>query len=444
MISDFFKPEIRDTDYMSDLEAAEHLKPAWAARIMLLAIIALVAFIITWAALAEVDVMTRGSGQVVPSREVQVVQSLEGGILAELMVQEGERVTAGQPLMRISDVQFSSEERGTEARFLGLSLKKARLEAEASGEEFTIPDGLGEQNPNLARNEMELYVSRQKELTNAYDILDKRIEKAEADLSEVQAQINRLAQNRNLLREELEITSEMVRQRAVPKIEEIRLNRELSDIQGQIAANTERKKSLQAELNVARQERDSQADRFRSGALAELSDVETEIAALEESLTAISDRVERTELRSPVEGIVNNIAVKTIGGVIEPAQRLIEIVPVDDELKIIARVSPDEIAFLSPGQPVKVKITAYDPQKYGSLDGELVRIGANSITDRQGDIWFEIEVKTDKNYMGTAQNPLPITPGMVANVEVITGKRTILNYLMKPFLRARDVAFTEQ
>jgi len=149
-------------------------------------------------------------------------------------------------------------------------------------------------------------------------------------------------------------------------------------------------------------------------------------------------------VRSPVDGIVKNIAINTVGGVVEPAMKLVEIVPVDDELKIVARVSPNDVAFLRPGLPAKVKITAYDAHKYGSLDGELSRIGANSVQDGEGGVFFEIEVVTDRNYVGGADNPLPITPGMVAHVEVITGKRTVMEYLLKPLLRARDVALTER
>lgn len=178
--------------------------------------------------------------------------------------------------------------------------------------------------------------------------------------------------------------------------------------------------------------------------MGELNEVETSIKQLDENLTTIGDRVFRSEIRSPVNGVVNKITLKTIGGVVEPAMQLVEIVPLDDELKIMARVPPHEIAFLHPGQDVNVKITAYDPQRYGSLKGNLVRIGANSVTDREGNVFFEIEVRTDKNYLGTERKPLPITPGMVAETEVITGKRTILEYLLKPILRARDRALTER
>jgi adhesin transport system membrane fusion protein len=172
--------------------------------------------------------------------------------------------------------------------------------------------------------------------------------------------------------------------------------------------------------------------------------VESQISQLTESLTAIGDRVSRTEIRSPVKGTVNKITLKTVGGVIEPAMKLVEIVPLDDDLKIVAKVTPQEIAFLRPGQDVNIKISAYDPQRYGSLKGKLVRLGANSVTDNDGNIFFEIEVHAHKNYLGTAENPLPITPGMVAETEIITGKRTIFSYLMKPVMRAKDKALTER
>ena len=436
--------KVKDTDFMSELEAATRMRPARSSMLLLFTIMGLVVAFIVWSMLARVEEITRGSGQVVPSQEIQIVQSLEGGILQEILVRQGEMVEKGQPLMRISDVQFSSEERGTEARFIGLRAKQARLNAEASGETFTVPEELSEKAPNIAQNEMALYQSRQKELNNQYAILDQQIQKASADLAEVNAQISRLSQSRGLLQQELEITREMVRKRAVPKLEEIRLTREVADMSGQINAESQRRASLTAELASAKKEREGQADKFRSQALSELNEVQTEIAALQENLKSIGDRVDRTELRSPVDGVVNSIALNTIGGVVEPAMRLMEIVPVDDELKIVAKVAPNEIAFIRPGQPAKVKITAYDPQKYGALDGKLERIGASSVTDNEGNIFFEIEVRTDKNYLGDEDLQLPITPGMVADVEIITGKRTIMEYLIKPLLRTRDRALTER
>lgn len=439
-----FNPKTKDTDFMSELEAARHMRPNKAALLLFVSIIALVACIFFWMASSQVEELTRAQGQVVPSQDIQVIQSLEGGVLESLNVKEGQQVKKGDILLRISDVQFSSEERGTEARSLSLKAKKSRLEAEAHGKELVLPQEVLEKAPQIAANEKSLYRSRQNELENTYSILDDRISQASAEMGEVRAQISRLYNSRKLLNKELAITREMVRKRAAPKIDEIRLDRQISDLSGQINADAQRKRALEAEVKVAKKERASQLDKFQSQAFGELNQVETEIAGLKESLKSIGDRVDRAELRAPVDGIVNRIAIKTIGGVVEPAMRLVEIVPLDDELKIVAQVLPNEIAFIRPGQAAKVKITAYDPQKYGSLDGELTRIGASSVKDGEGNTFFEIEVRTLKNYMGDESNPLPITPGMVADVEVITGKRTILEYMMKPILRARSRAFTER
>ena len=433
-----------DTDFMSDLDAAARLKPNIAANLFLFAIVAMVVFFLVWASFSEIEEMTRGSGQVVPSQEIQVVQSLEGGILAELLVQEGDRVEKDQILVRISDVAFSSEERGTEAKSLGLRAKKARLGAEANGTEFTLPEDIIKEVPDLAENEKALYVSRQRELANAKAIYEDKISKAEAQIAETNAEIKRIKDNRGLLYRELEITREMVAKRAVPKLEEIRLQRQATDLSGQLKTNEEKLVGLEAELRAAGNELKDQDDKFRSQALGELNDVETQIKQLEESLKSIEDRVYRTELRAPVSGIINNIAVKTIGGVIEPAHKLVEIVPVDDELKIVAKVMPTDVAFLKPGQEALVTITAYDPQRYGRLDGKLMRIGANSVTDRDGNVFFEIELRTEKNYLGSELSPFPITPGMVAEAQIVTGKRTIMEYLLKPILRARDVALRER
>ncbi len=436
--------DAEDIEFMEELEAAVRLRPSATSNLMLISIGALVVILVGWMSFSKIDEMTHGEGQVVPSSEIQIVQSLEGGVLKELLVSEGEVVKKGQPLLKISDVAFASEERGAAAKKESLLAKKARLEAEAHGKPFELPKDLVEKVPDIARNEEQLYQSRQRELTNAKAILNDRISSAESQLSELGAKVARLSESKKLVQQELEITRKMVEQRAVPKLDEIRLNREVNDLSGQINEAAEERQGLQADLSAARNERQDQENKFRSQALGELNDVQTQLSQLNENLAAIGDRVDRSELRSPVDGIVNKIMLKTLGGVVEPAMKLVEIVPVGDNLKIIARVAPSEIAFLRPGQPVKVKISAYDPQRYGTLEGELVRLGANSVTDSKGNIFFEIEVRTAKNHLGDEGNPLPITPGMVAQTEIITGERSILGYLMRPVLRAKDRALSER
>ena len=433
-----------DKYFMNELDAATRLRPSVASHFMLLTVASLVGAFFVWAGTSEIEEITRGGGKVVPTQEIQVVQSLEGGILTELFVTEGQQVKKGDVLLKINDVAFSSEERGAEARSLALKAKKARLNAEAQGKTFVAPKEVLEKFPNIARNEEALFRSRQQELNNAKSILDNKISSARAELREVQAKINRLSDSRGSLKKELSLTEKMVAKRAVPEIEAIRLRREISDVSGQMREATQRKSGLDADLRGAQRERADRENKFKSQVLGELNEIESQISQLKENLTAIGDRVDRSEVRSPVDGVVNKVAIKTIGGIIEPAMQLVEVVPLDDELKIIARVLPQEIAFLRQGQEANIKISAYDSQRYGALKGVLTRIGANSVTDKEGNVAFEIELEANQNYLGTKENPLPITPGMVAEVEIITGERTILSYLAKPVLRAKDKALTER
>ncbi|MCB9965303.1 MAG: HlyD family type I secretion periplasmic adaptor subunit [Rhodospirillales bacterium] len=434
----------KDTDFMDELDAVAKMRPREGSRVLLFTIFFLIVFFGVWASVSQIEQLARGEGQVVPSAEIQVVQSLEGGIVQELLVSEGDRVEKDQVLLRLSDVFFASEERGTQARFLGLQAKRARLRAEAKGEEFSLPEDVTTKAPDIAKNEMALYASRQAEYRNQKSILEEKINAIKSRISEAQSEAARYESSRASLQKELEITKKMVEQRAVPELEKLRLERDVSDSSGRAREARQRAEGLRAELSATENELKNQADEFRTKALGELNDVDTQLSALEENLKSIGDRVYRTDVRAPVAGIVDKISIKTIGGIIEPAKPIVEIVPLGDDLKIIAKVSPNDIAFLKLGQDVNVKISAYDPQRYGSLKGKLVRIGANSVKDNKGGVFFEVEVRTEKTYLGTAEKPFPITTGMLARIEIITGKRTIMEYLLKPILRARSVALTER
>ncbi len=433
-----------NTEFMDELNAAVKAKPREGSLLLLFTIFFLFLFLLIWASFSEIEELSRGQGQVVPSAEIQVVQSLEGGIVQEILVAEGDRVDKDQVLVRLSDVFFASEERGTEARFNGLQLRKSRLEAEIAGVAYEAPQELSEKSPDLAQNEIALYGSRLAEYQNQQGILKDKIASITSRISEAQSEASRYESSRASLQKELEITRKMVAQRAVPEMEKLRLEREVSDASGRAREARQKAEGFKAELSATESELKDQRDQFRSKALQELNEVQTQLGALEENLTSIGDRVYRTEVRAPVAGIVDKISIKTKGGILEPAQPIAEIVPLGNDLKIIANVSPNDIAFLKPGQDVSVKISAYDPQRFGSLKGTLKRISANSVKDNDGNVFFEVEVHTDKNYLGADSNPLPISAGMVANIEIITGKRTIMEYLLKPILRARSVALTER
>jgi len=435
---------LNDTDFMGDLDAAVKVASSPSMSFLLYIIIGLIGFIIVWAKFSEIEVITRGQGQVIPTSEIQLVQSLEGGILSDLNVSVGDRVDKGQLLARIRNVAFASEERGYEVQALSLQLKKQRLNAEINNKNFSINENIKVKNKDLSDAEMALFYSRKNELNKLLDGVEKSVNRANANLQEVKAAISRMVNSRNLLSQQLDITRKLVAKNAMPKLEGIKQEREFSDINGEIATTQQRQKSLQAELASVKNKREEILAQFKSAALTELTDVEMQIAAIEERLTTAGDRVDRTELRAPVDGVIQSIGQKTLGGIVEPAMKLMEIVPLNDDLKIRAKIEPADIAFLKIDQDVNVKVTAYDPQKFGALKGKLKRVSADTIEDKDGNIFFEIDVVTDKNYLGNIDNKLPIIPGMVADVEVVTGKRSIMDYMLKPFLRARDRALTEQ
>lgn len=433
-----------DADFMAEAVAATRLQAKWSANALLYAVTAFFVCFVLWAMFAKVEQLTRGMGQVVPSSETQMVQSLEGGILAEMLVREGDQVKKGDPLARVRNVAFAADEAGIVAKAASLTLKRDRLQAEAQGLEFTPDADLAAKFPAIAANEVALHKSRRQDLENVLSLLDDKITQAQASLREISAQIGGLSETKALLQREVDMTRAMVQKKAAPEMNLVRLERELADIRGNLNSTSQRRDAVTAELSVSKRERADKENRFKSEALAEISETEAQLAPLAASLTTATDRVDRSELRAPTDGIVKSIHQNTIGGVIEPAKVVMEIVPIHEDLKVTAKVSPTDIAFLQIGQKVKVKITAYDSQRYGALDGRLTRIGADTVTDSKGNVFFEIDAVTDKNHLGTEANPLPIMPGMVAQVDVITGDRTIMSYLMKPFLRARYEALTER
>lgn len=433
-----------DVEFMSELEAAANLRPSRAAGFFLFAVLGLFVWLVVWAAISEVDERVRGVGQVMPSSDIQVVQSLDPGILTEILVQEGDKVSKGQIMLRVDDVQAATQGRGIEAQMMGLMAKQARLRAEATGQPYAPDAAIAKKYPDIAATEEKLYASRQEELKTGLAIIEDEVREAEANIAEVKASIGKLSQSRGLLQKQLGITRRLVEKKAQPEIEALKLERELAEISGNLSTAVQSQKSLEAKLSAAQRREGEKVQGLRSQALGELNDVEARIASIKESLTAAEDKVSRTELKSPVDGIVHKLHVKTVGGVIQPAQKLAEVVPLHDDLVIRARIAPADVAFLKPGQTVRVSITAYDPQIFGTLEGKLERIGADTVEDAKGEAWFEIDVRTGGSSLGTAENPLPIAPGMVAETEVVTARRTILTYLMKPVLRARDRAFTEK
>ena len=425
--------------------ALAETRPAMAANALLIVIAAFFLWAWFWAGTTELDEVTRGTGQVIPSSEVQVVQSLEGGLLSALMVNEGDLVNAGQVLARIDDVAFTAEQRGSEAEILGLDAAIARLTAEVDGSELNFPESLVATRPDFVDAERALYEERRGKLDSSLAILADESRQTEFAISETQAKINQLTSNTGLVRRELDITAGLVANGVVAEVEKIRLQQKLNQTAGELRQAREAIQRLEAELAVNNRRKEELIATFRTSAREQLNQRQVERASMSERQASADDRVRRTELRAPVSGEVKSIALKTEGAVVRGATDLIEIVPLEDDLKIAARIRPADIAFLRPGQEVRVKITAYDFAIFGSLPAILERISADTIIGDDNERYYEIEVRTDRNYLDgrSVGEKLPIRPGMVAEVEILTGKRTVLEYLLKPLTRIRDRAMTE-
>lgn len=413
-------------------------------RLTIWGLIAFVTFCLLWANFAVVDEVTRGDGKAIPSSRLQKIQNLEGGIVAELFVREGQVVEAGAPLLRLDDTRFASNVGETEADRLALLLRVERLSAEVQGRDLLVADEVREKAPRQADNEIELFNSRKQQLLDEVAGLEEQLIQRQQELREFASKQVQYRNSLNLLRQEITMSEPLVAQGAISQVEVLRLKRAEVESRGQLDATTLAMPRAEAAIKEVERKIDETRGRFRSDALTQLNEARTELSKIQSTGKALEDRVNRTLVTSPVRGIVKQLLVNTIGGVIQPGSDLVEIVPLGENLLVEARIRPQDIAFLHPGQEAMVKFTAYDYTIYGGLKAELEQIGADTVTDDDGNSFYVIKLRTNKSHLGTAENPLLIIPGMVASVDIITGKKSILSYLLKPIIRARAEALRER
>ncbi|SQF98035.1 HlyD family type I secretion membrane fusion protein [Paucimonas lemoignei] len=413
-------------------------------RLTIWCLIGFFVFLLAWAHFAEIDEVTRGDGKAIPSSKLQKIQNLEGGIVAELYVHEGEIVDAGAPLVRLDDTRFLSNAGETEADRLALSMRVDRLSAEVEDRPLVIaPDAL-KAVPKQAANEQALYTSRRQQLTDEVAGLQQQVIQRQQELREFTSKQEQYRNSLQLLRQEISMSEPLVAQGAISQVEVLRLKRAEVETRGQMDSTTLAIPRAQAAISEVSRKIDETRGKFRSDALTQLNEARTELSKAQATGKALTDRVSRTLVTSPVRGVVKQMLVNTIGGVVQPGSDLVEVVPLDDTLLVEAKVRPQDIAFLRPGQEAVVKFTAYDYTIYGGLKAKLVQIGADTITDDKGNTFYMITLRTDRSHLGTDEHPLLIIPGMVASVDIITGKKSILSYLLKPVLRARAEALRER
>lgn len=398
--------------------------------------------LLTWAYFAWIDEVVRGEGKVVPSSQIQVIQSLDGGVVEEILVRPGELVEMGDVLLRIDPTRYSSSLGESQAETLSLTAKAARLEAIASGTPLKMPEEIIEKAPELAEMERRVWEARSNELRSNLAVAQELIHQRQQELRETRANRDQAASSCALTSRELNMTRPLLKSGAVSEVDILRLQRDVARYCGEQKAAAAQLDRIQSSIQEAEERLEETEIKFRTEARTELSEVRAKLSTLKQSELALQDRVRLAEVRSPVRGTVKSLFSNTVGGVVQPGKDILEIVPIDDTLLLEVRINPRDIGFLHPGQTASVKFTAYDFVVYGGLEGVLEQLSADTITDEKGNSFYIAKVRTDDTFVG--EDNRPILPGMIADVHVLTGKRTVLQYLLKPILRARENAFTER
>lgn len=454
------QPSEAELPYVDDINAALlESTPTHSRRLLYLIAAVTLAFVL-WAAWAKVDEVTVGQGRVIPSQQTQVVQNLEGGILEEIFVSEGQRVARGEPLLRLDDTRFRSDLRGSEEERASLQGLVARLKAQLASvsikdggqqlqvriepQPLVLPAGFAERFAALAEREQQALDSQLQSLADQLAAAEQLEAQRAQEVRELESRISHLQQSNRLVQEELRLTAPLAKEGAVSRVELIKLERQVNDLQSELSAARLNLPKIRFAQGEAHAKRDELVSRFRADTRETLNQKEAELAKLSESQVGMQDRVERTLLGSPVHGTIKKIHINTVGGVVQPGMAIMEIVPLEESLLIEARVQPKDIAFLRPGLPAVVKFSAYDFAIYGGLSGTVEHISADTIEDEEKKPFYLVRVRTARSYLGDTQQGLPIIPGMLAQVDVITGKKSVLDYLLKPILRARQQALRER
>ncbi|WP_122587750.1 HlyD family type I secretion periplasmic adaptor subunit [Pseudomonas viridiflava] len=397
-----------------------------------------------WAGFAVLEEVTTGEGKAIPSSKVQVIQNLEGGIVSDIFVREGQVVDKGDTLLRLDDTRFMSSRSESEVDRLTLTAQVERLAAEAEGRSLTLPAEVTSSAPQVAADEQALYESRQRRLASEQRTLNEQLRQKTQELAEFRSKQEQFRSSLALVQQELDMSAPLVSSGAVSPVEILRLKRNAVELRGSMNANTLAIPRAEAAISEIKSRVQESELAFRADAARELNEKRNDLARISASRIAIDDRMSRTTVVSPVRGIVKTLKVNTIGGVVQPGSDLLEIVPLEDNLLIEAKVRPQDVAFLHPGQKAMVKFSAYDYTLYGGLPARLELIGADTITDDKDNSFYLIQVRTDSNHLGSDSRPLLIIPGMIATVDIITGEKSVLDYLLKPVLKARAEALRER
>ena len=434
-----------DGAFMDDVRQATLRGAAPVSNLLFWVCITFLLVLLLLASIVKIDEATRGMGKVIPSKNVQILQNLDGGIVAEILVEEGEVVEKNQPLVRIDSTGFTSSYAEKQSRISFLVAEIARLEAHINNHAPKYPADLVQTMPKMIASQNALFTSTQQEFAQARAVFEQQINQRQEDVNEARERLISAEKGFGLIAQELQMSEEMAEKGVIPEMKLLETRRKANDIESELSSARLAVPRTQAALDEAQARLNEFVAKNQSELMDKKSERQDELARLTENIVAVRDKVERSMIRAPVDGTVSRVLVNTVGGVVQPGEDVIELIPVEDNLLVEARIRPQDIAFLRPRQKAMVKITAYDYAIYGGLDGHLTTIGSNTVVDENGQAYYPVRVKTVE---GTLRAPdgslLPIIPGMLANVDILTGKRTVLNYILKPYYRVRDNALRER
>jgi len=434
----------QDMVYMRSLSAAAvHRTPRYLIAVVMIFALFVIAAIL-WMNWAKIDVVIRGAGKVSPASQVQNIQSLEGGIISEILVIEGQRVQTGQSLIKISDIAFSSSFEENRLLYLELLARSSRLSAEAFGRAFKPEPEVSEDAPHLVKSERSLFDSNQAQLKETLSGLEEKISQQKSALLEAQSKQRQLKKSLDLVTKEIKIKQPLKERGIISEVEFLQLQQREAEFEGEIEAARLSVPRINSTIEEARFNKQKEKLNFQNNAKKELNEVNAEISRIKETQNALRDRVKRTTLRSPVNGIVQRLYFNTIGGVISPGNNILDIVPQEDSLLVELKIKPADIAYVNVGQFARLKFSAYDFAIHGSLQGIVTFVSADTVTNDEGESFFVVRVKPNKPFLGAKSGELPIKIGMTAEADIITDKKTILSYLTEPVHRGIDKALRER
>ncbi|MDO6620846.1 MULTISPECIES: HlyD family type I secretion periplasmic adaptor subunit [unclassified Shewanella] len=451
-----------DLDMVDDVYGAMMTESPRGHHLIIWSIAAMFICFFIWAYFSELDQVTSGMGKVIPSSQVQLIDSLDGGVLQEIYVQEGMIVTKGQPLVKIDDIRFRSDFAQQEQEVYSLQTNVIRLRTELDSivisdmssnwreqvkitkQPLVFPDEIINDEPNLVKNQQAEYSGRLDNLSNQLEILVRQIQQRQQETEELSSKIITLTKSYQLISRELELTKPLAQKGIVPEVELLKLERTVNDIQGELKTLRLLRPKLKATMDEAILKRREAVFVYAADLRAQLNEMQTKLSRMNQAQIGAFDKISKAIITSPVNGTIKTLHMNTLGGVVQPGEEIIEIVPSEDQLLIETKITPQDIAFLHPGLPAIVKVTAYDFTRYGGLKGTVEHISADTSLDEEGNSFYTIRVRTkESNLIKKDGTQMPIIPGMLTSVDVITGQRTILEYILNPILRAKETALRE-